>query len=93
MGGAVTAQSVPALRRGIRRHYDATRAQNVLQCPERVILLDNIGNAITELFDGQSSVGTISRILAERYAENPAQVEADVVGFVQELADKGLVTV
>jgi pyrroloquinoline quinone biosynthesis protein D len=88
----VTAQSIPALRRGIRRHFDAARAQNLLQCPERVILLDEIGNAIVELCDGQRSIAAISLMLAERYAEDTAQVEADVTGFVQELADKGLVT-
>jgi coenzyme PQQ biosynthesis protein PqqD len=88
---SVSAQTVPALRRGIRRHFDATRAQNVLQCPERVILLDEIGNAIVELCDGQRSITAISLVLAERYAEDAAQVEADVIGFVQELADKGLV--
>lgn len=88
----VTAQTAPALRRGIRRHFDATRGQNVLLCPERVILLDEIGNAILELCDGQRSVAAMSLALAARYEEDVAQVEADVLGFVQELADKGLVT-
>jgi pyrroloquinoline quinone biosynthesis protein D len=92
MTASVTALSVPALRRGIRRQYDAVRAQNVLLCPERVVLLDDIANAIAELCDAQRSVAAISEILAERYGEDPAQVEADVIGFVQELADKGLVT-
>jgi pyrroloquinoline quinone biosynthesis protein D len=92
MRGAVTAQSVPTLRRGIRRHYDTVRAQNVLLCPERVILLDDIANAIAELCDAERSVAEISRILAERYSEDPARVEADVISFIEELADKGLVT-
>jgi pyrroloquinoline quinone biosynthesis protein D len=93
MNGAISAQTIPALRRGIRRHYDATREQNVLLCPERVILLDDIGNSIIELCDGERSIAAISLALAERYAEDPAQVEADVTSFVQELSDKGLVTV
>ena len=92
MTGAITAQAIPALRRGIRRHYDVTREQNVLLCPERVILLDDIGNAIVELCDGQRSIAAISVALAERYAADPMQVEADVTSFVQELADKGVVT-
>jgi pyrroloquinoline quinone biosynthesis protein D len=92
MNTTVTAQTIPTLRRGVRRHYDTARARNVLLCPERVVLLDDIGNAITELCDGQRSVAALSQILAERYGENPAQVEADVIGFVQELVDKGLVT-
>jgi pyrroloquinoline quinone biosynthesis protein D len=92
MSGEVSAQARPALRRGIRRHYDATREQNVLLCPERVMLLDDIGNAIVELCDGERSITAMSQTLAERYAEDPAQVEADVASFVQELFDKGLVT-
>jgi pyrroloquinoline quinone biosynthesis protein D len=92
MAGLVSPQTIPALRRGVRRHYDTARGQNVLLCPERVILLDDIGNAIAELCDGQRSVATISRILAERYAGDPAQVEADVISFFQELAAKNVVT-
>lgn len=89
----ITAHAIPVLRRGVRRHFDTARGQNVLLCPERVILLDEIANAIAELCDGKNSVAAISRILAERYEENAAQVEEDVLSFVQELLDKGLVTV
>ncbi len=89
---SVTAQSIPALRRGIRRHFDATRGQTVLLCPERVILLDEIGNALVEQCDGQRDIAAISLILAARFATDAAQVEPDVIEFVQELADKGLVT-
>jgi pyrroloquinoline quinone biosynthesis protein D len=88
----LTAHAIPALRRGIRRRFDTTRGQNVLLCPERVILLDDIANAITELCDGQRDVTEISRILAERFAEDVAQVETDVLAFIQELSDKGLVS-
>jgi pyrroloquinoline quinone biosynthesis protein D len=93
MAGVVTTQAIPALRRGIRRQYDVTREQNVLLCPERVILLDEIGDAIIELCDGQRTIATISLTLAKRYAEDLAQVEVDVTSFVQELTDKGVVTV
>ena len=89
---AVTAQSVPALRRGIKRHYDTARAQNVLLCPERVIVLDDIANAIAELCDGQHSVEMISKILSDRYEGDPGLVEADVIEFIRELAEKGAVT-
>ncbi|WP_297489854.1 pyrroloquinoline quinone biosynthesis peptide chaperone PqqD [Acidocella sp.] len=82
---------MPVLRRGVRRRFDATRGQNVLLCPERVIMLDDIADAITQLCDGRNSVAEISRILAVRFAADAAVVEADVLGFVQELVDKGLV--
>ena len=88
-----TAQSVPKLRRGVRRQFDAARGQNLLQCPERVVLLDDIANAIIELCDGQRSIAEISRTLAARYEEEAALVEEDVRGFVTELLEKGLVTI
>jgi pyrroloquinoline quinone biosynthesis protein D len=89
---AVSAQSVPSLRRGVRRHFDAARGQNVLQCPERVVLLDDIADAIIELCDGRRSAADISNILAARYEEEPAVVAEDVRGFLLELLEKGLVT-
>jgi pyrroloquinoline quinone biosynthesis protein D len=89
----VTVDSIPKLRRGILRKFDAARGQNVLLGPERVILLDDIGNAIAECCDGQTAIAQISSILAERYAAERAQVESDVLAFVQELQEKGLVTI
>lgn len=91
MSQPVTAQSVPALRRGIRRSFDAVRGANILQGPERVIVLDEIASAITELVDAKRTVREISQTLAQKYAEDVGQVEIDVIGFVQDLADKGLV--
>lgn len=89
---SATAQSVPSLRRGVRRHFDATRAQHVLQGPERVILLDDIANAIVELCDGTRDVAVIAQMLAQRYEADQTQVQPDVVEFVSELYEKGLVT-
>jgi pyrroloquinoline quinone biosynthesis protein D len=89
---AATAQSVPKLRRGVRLQFDTTRGQNVLQCPERIVLLDDIANAIIELCDGSRSIAEISCALAARYEEDVALVEEDVRGFVGELLEKGLVT-
>ncbi len=93
MSGALTAQSVPVLRRGIRRHFDAARGQNVLQCPERVILLDEIADAIVALCDGQHDVAAISASLAQRYAADVALVQADVTEFIAGLLEKQVVTV
>lgn len=91
MNPPVTAASVPALRRGIRRSFDAVRGAHILQGPERVIVLDDIAAAIAELVDAKRSVRDISQNLAQKYNEDAGQVEADVIGFVQDLADKGLV--
>jgi pyrroloquinoline quinone biosynthesis protein D len=88
----VSLDLLPALRRGIKRKFDAVRGEHVLLGPERVIQLDDIANAIAELCDGQHSISKISSILAERYAAPIEQVEPDVLAFIQELLDKNLVT-
>ena len=77
---------------GILRKFDAARGQNVLLGPEKIIVLDDIANAIVECCDGQASVSQICSTLAARYETELAEVEPDVLGFIQELQDKGLVT-
>jgi pyrroloquinoline quinone biosynthesis protein D len=88
----ITAESVPALRRGIRRKFDATRNAHVLLGPERVIVLDDIAAAILELVNGENSVARIAGVLAERFAEDAGLVKSDVIEFVQDMVEKGLAT-
>jgi coenzyme PQQ biosynthesis protein PqqD len=89
----ITGESIPALRRGIRRKFDATRNAHVLLGPERVIVLDDIAAAITELVDSKNSVARISGVLAERFSEDAATVETDVTEFIRDLVEKGLAAV
>jgi hypothetical protein len=42
------------------------------------------------LVDAAHSVADIAKVLAERFAADYAEVEADVAAFVQDLVDKGL---
>jgi len=86
----ITAESIPALRRGIRRKFDATRNAHVLLGPERVIVLDDIAAAILELVDGGNSVARISVVLAAKFAADASLVESDVMEFVRDLVEKGL---
>jgi pyrroloquinoline quinone biosynthesis protein D len=86
----ITADSIPALRRGIKRKFDATRNAHVLLGPERVIVLDDIAAAILELMDGAHSVTAIAAALAARFAADHALVQSDVMAFVEELVEKGL---
>jgi len=88
----ISGDSVPALKRGIRRKFDATRNAHVLLGPERVIVLDDIAAAILELVDGENSVARIAGVLAARFAEDAGLVETDVKEFVTELMEKGLAT-
>jgi pyrroloquinoline quinone biosynthesis protein D len=87
---AVTAQTMPSLRRGIRRQYDAARNDHVLLGPERVIVLDDIALAITELFDGARTVAAISATLAAKFEADVAVVQTDVIAFIEDLIGKGL---
>jgi coenzyme PQQ biosynthesis protein PqqD len=80
----------PVLKRGARRHFDAVRSQHILQGPERIIVLDDIACAILDLCDGSRTVQVMAGILAVRYQGDAAEIEADVTGLLQELADKGL---
>jgi coenzyme PQQ biosynthesis protein PqqD len=88
----ITRDSVPALRRGIRRKFDETRNTHVLLAPERVIVLDEIAAAITELVDAKHSVAEIAAKLAARFSADAEVVEADVTEFLIGLIEKGLAT-
>lgn len=92
MSAALSEDSMPLLRRGIRHRYDEARARFILLGPERVVVLDEIGNAILAACDGRHDIATISRLLARRYAADEAQVARDVTAFIRELLDKGLMT-
>jgi pyrroloquinoline quinone biosynthesis protein D len=85
-------QSVPALRRGVRRHFDSTRNTPVLMAPERVVVLDDIADAILAECDGKRSITEIAAILAARFAAPEAEITTDVLAFFTELSDASLVT-
>ncbi len=88
---SVTPDSIPALRRGVRRQFDATRNAAVLMAPERVIVLDEIADAIIAQCDARASVAEIAARLAEQFAAPVEQVREDVAAFLQDLVEKGLV--
>lgn len=90
---SVTLQSVPRLRRGVRRHFDAARNAPVLMAPERVVMLDEIADAIVANCDGENSVAEIVATLAAHYAAPEAEISADILGFLEELVDSSLVSV
>ena len=88
----VTAQSVPALRRGVRRRYDEVRNEYVLLGPERVVVLDDVANAIAQLCDSTHSIAEISELLSGRYQTPRETVQEDVISFIAEMMHKGLLT-
>ena len=84
--------SVPALRRGVRLRFDEARSAWVLLAPERVLMPDEIAVEILKRCDGKAAVSAIVDDLARTFEAEPAQVAGDVRGFLQDLADKGMVT-
>jgi pyrroloquinoline quinone biosynthesis protein D len=59
--------------------------------PERVIMLDDVGDAIVSECDAVSSVEEITLRLSARFATPAENIEGDVLAFLQELLDKGLI--
>jgi len=84
---------IPALPRGVRRHFDRVRKVEVLLGPERVLMLDAIGCAVLERVDGAASVEAISADLAGVYNAPKDLIEADVIAYLDDLADKRLLDV
>ena len=84
--------STPALARGVRLRFDQARSAWVLLAPERVLMPDEIAVEILKRCDGKATVSAIVADLARTFDAEPAQVAADVRSFVQDLADKGMVT-
>jgi pyrroloquinoline quinone biosynthesis protein D len=89
--GAITRDCVPALRRGVRRQFDRTRNSPILMAPERVIVLDEIADAIIEAFKPGATVSDIVAGLATRFGAPAQEIEDDVIAFIRELNDKGLI--
>ncbi len=89
---ALALQAVPRLKPGVRRRYDAARGQNILLAPERVLVLDDIANAVLEKLDGATAIETLCAALAEQYETDVEIVQADVLELLTDLRDKGMIT-
>jgi len=85
--------SVPSLPRGVKLRFDKARDAWVLLAPERVLMPDNIAVEILKRCDGKTSLSDIVDDLAKTFAAPREQVTTDVTAMLQDLADKGMVTV
>ena len=88
----ITADSIPRLARGIRLREDAARGRWVVLGPERMFVPDETALEVLRLMDGSRSVAAIVADLAGRYAAPAAEIQADVIAMLEELAEKGVVT-
>ncbi|SIT15495.1 pyrroloquinoline quinone biosynthesis protein D [Roseivivax lentus] len=88
---SLSADTVPALPRGVRLHHDHVRDRWVLLAPERTISLDPVGHAILSEVDGTTPFGGIVDTLAAKYSAPAAQIATDAGEFLQGLADRRIV--
>lgn len=66
-GPALTTDSRPRLRRGVRLIFDATRGARVLLYPEGVLVPNETAAEVLARCDGSTTVAGISAALAEQY--------------------------
>src|ERR1700747_297483 len=89
---SVSEATKPVLPRHAKLKFDQTRQVWVILAPERVLAPDEIAVEVLQLCDGIRSVADIADLLAQKYAAPREAIAADVMGMLQDLADKGFLT-
>lgn len=87
------AASCPAFARGVKLRFDGARQQWLLNAPERVLLLDEIGQIILSRLDGVISVDALCRELALEFAAPQEIIQADVMELLQDLLHRGFIRI
>lgn len=87
----MTPADIPTLPRGVRMADDGVRGTRVLLGPERVLMIDAVGDAILSRVDGQASVAAICDGLCAAFAAPRDVIEPDVLAYLEELEGKRLV--
>ena len=90
MGVTIGPGSRPRLAARARVRLDRQTGKAVLLYPERGLVLNTVGQAVLELCGGERTVDDIVGVLTDRYRTEAATVRADVLAFLQQLADRGL---
>lgn len=85
--------SIPAFARGVRLRHDEARGQWVLLAPERVLNPDAVAVEILKKVDGARTIGTIVDELAQAFPVDRAVIAEDVITFLADLVEKGLVEI
>jgi pyrroloquinoline quinone biosynthesis protein D len=87
----ITSASQPAMPNHIKLRHDAGRGRWHVLAPERVFEPDDIAVEILKQCDGVRSVEAIANVLAKDYNAPLADILADTISMLQDLADKGVV--
>ena len=87
----ISAASTPGLPPHIKLRHDAGRGRWHVLAPERVFEPDPIAVEILKRCDGIRTVSSIADEMAKEYNAPLADITADIISMLQELADKGVV--
>ena len=89
----VDADTVPRWGRGVRLRFDKARQVWILMAPERVLMPDGVALDIMKRIDGERTVAAVVDELAEEYLAEEDEMSREVVAFLQDLTDRGLVAI
>ncbi len=81
----------PVLPRYVRLHHDSGRGRWVLLAPERIVEPNEIALDVLQLCDGARTVADIAEELAGVYDAPHAEILADIMDLLQDLADRGYI--
>jgi pyrroloquinoline quinone biosynthesis protein D len=87
---AVNLTCRPALRPNVKLRHDSVRDRWVVLAPERILTPNEQAIAILRLCDGERTVAEIAETLADAYDAEPDAITADILPFLQGLADAGV---
>ena len=87
----VSRESKPQMPPYLKLRHDEGRGRWVLLAPERILTPDQTAVAVLQLCDGKRTVEDIAAKLAEEYSAPVDVIANDVVGLLQDLADKGYI--
>jgi pyrroloquinoline quinone biosynthesis protein D len=85
-------KSTPKLQRFVEMRHDAARDRWVILAPERVFTPNAVALEVLRLCDGKRTVEQIARTLASTYRAPEEDIRRDIVGMLQQLADKGVLS-
>ena len=80
--------SVPAFPRGVKFRFNNAKQQWVILAPERLLVPDETAVEVLKLCDGKATVGTVVDELARKFQAPRDVILKDVLGMLQDLADK-----
>ena len=88
----MTDSPIPAFPRGVRFQFDKVRDCWIVQAPERLFMPDETAVEVLKLVDGKRSLDQIIDDLAERFAAPRETIARDVGEMLNDLVQKGAVT-